>query len=126
MTLGAVEEKFWKAFCETVGRPDWVARQWEETPQTILIEEVRTVLVEKSVEEWEIIFSEVDCCFERVHEMAEMAEHPQIQARGIVKRADSKDPFIEVGFPAWIDGSPPDARAPMRYSTASDIIAEWT
>ncbi len=125
MTLGAVEEKFWQAFCETVGRPDWVARQWEETPQTALIEEVRATLAEKTVEEWEAAFAEVDCCFERVHEMAEMAEHPQVRARGMVKHSDGEDPFIEVGFPAWIDGSPPAARREVLYSKASDIIAEW-
>ncbi len=126
MTLGAVEEKFWQAFCETVGRSDWIARQWEEAPQTVLIEEVRAALAEKTVEGWESVFAEVDCCFERVHEMAEMADHPHVQARGMVKRSDGEDPFIEVGFPAWIDGRPPEVRPPTRYSTASDIIEEWT
>ena len=28
MTLGAVEEKFWWAFCDTVGRLEWRDRQW--------------------------------------------------------------------------------------------------
>jgi hypothetical protein len=55
-----------------------------------------------------------------------MAEHPQVEARGMVKRTDGTDPFIEVGFPAWIDGQPPEARREVRYSTAAEVIAEWS
>ncbi len=35
--LGAVEPKFWRAFCEAAGRPDWIERQVEPLPQTALI-----------------------------------------------------------------------------------------
>ena len=126
MTLGAVEEKFWRAFCDTVGRPEWHARQWEATPQSGLIAEVTALIAEKTMAEWEAQFSAVDCCFERVHEMAEMAEHPQIQARGMVKRHDDgADPFFEVLYPAWVDGKPPESRAPVRYRKAADVIEEW-
>ncbi|MEC9454032.1 MAG: CoA transferase [Pseudomonadota bacterium] len=126
MTLGAVEEKFWRAFCDTVGRPEWHARQWEATPQSGLIAEVTALIAVKTMAEWEAQFAAVDCCFERVHEMAEMAEHPQIQARGMVKRHDDgADPFFEVLYPAWVDGKPPESRAPVRYRTAADVIEEW-
>ncbi len=126
MTLGAVEEKFWQAFCETVGRPEWRDRQWEAPPQSGLIAEVTALIAEQTMVEWETQFADVDCCFERVHEMAEMAEHPQVKARGMVKRHDGPDPFFEVLYPAWVDGKPPEARAPVRYREAAEVIAEWT
>ena len=34
ITLGAVEPKFWRAFCDAAGRPDWIARQQEPLPQS--------------------------------------------------------------------------------------------
>ena len=129
MTLGAVEEKFWQAFCDTVGRPEWCARQWEEPPQSGLIAEVTALMAEQTMVQWEAQFADVDCCFERVHEMAEMAEHPHVKARGMVQRHegdDGADPFFEVRYPAWVDGKPPEGRAPVRYRTAADVIGEWT
>jgi crotonobetainyl-CoA:carnitine CoA-transferase CaiB-like acyl-CoA transferase len=125
MTLGAVEEKFWRAFCDAAGRPAWRDRQSEPSPQSGLIAEVTALIAEKTVAEWEAQFAEVDCCFERVHEMAEMVEHPHIKARGMVRRHDGADPFFEVLYPAWVDGKPPEDRAPVRYREAAEVIAEW-
>ena len=130
MTLGAVEEKFWRAFCDTVGRLEWRDRQWEAPPQSGLIAEVTALIAEKTMVEWEAQFADVDCCFERVHEMAEMAEHPHVKARGMVKRHDGPDgkgadPFFEVLYPAWVDGKPPEGRTPVRYRTAAEVIDEW-
>ncbi len=129
MTLGAVEDKFWRVFCDTAGRPEWHARQWEEMPQDGLIAEVAALIVDKTMAEWETQFAAVDCCFERVYQMDEMAEHPHIEARGMVKRQagdDGADPFYEVRYPAWVDGKPPEGRAAVRYREAADVIAEWT
>ncbi len=126
MTLGAVEEKFWRAFCDTVGRPEWCQRQWETPPQSGLIAELTALIEEKTMVEWEAQFAAVDCCFERVHEMAEMVEHPHVRARGMVKRHDEgADPFVEVLYPAWVDGKPPAARAPVRFRAAAEVIDEW-
>ncbi|MDP6475470.1 MAG: CoA transferase [Alphaproteobacteria bacterium] len=129
MTLGAVEEKFWHAFCDTVGRPDWRQRQWETPPQNALIGELTALIAEKTMVEWETQFAEVDCCFERVHEMAEMVEHPHIKARAMVRPHDGvggTDPFVEVLYPAWVDGKPPETRAPVRYRKVAEVIEEWT
>ena len=133
MTLGAVEDKFWKLFCDTVSKPEWSERQWEEAPQDGLMAEVAALIEGKTMAEWEAQFVDIDCCFERVHNMEEMVDHPHIKARGMVKRGDAEggdgtgaDPFYEVGFPAWIDGKPPESRAPVRYRQAADVIAEWS
>ena len=42
--LGAIEPKFWRAFCLAAGRPDWVERQFESAPQQRLIAEVADLI----------------------------------------------------------------------------------
>jgi alpha-methylacyl-CoA racemase len=32
VSLGPIEEKFWAIFCTTIGRPDWIGRQFEPLP----------------------------------------------------------------------------------------------
>lgn len=125
VTLGAVEEKFWRNFCEALGHPEWIERQWETAPQTALIEAVQGEIARQTLAEWQAALADVDCCFEPVHEMAEMIEHPQIAARGLVRRHDGPDPFVEVAFPAWIDGAPPPPRAALEHTNAADVIAGW-
>lgn len=125
VTLGAVETKFWANFCQAVGRPEWTERQWEEAPQTALIDEVAALVATKSLAEWEALLDDVDCCFERIHEMAEVAEHPHIKARNLVRRHGGADPFFEILFPAWIDGKPADDRAPIKMASAEDVIEGW-
>lgn len=125
VSLGALEEKFWRNFCEAVGRPDWTPRQWETMPQTALIAEVTALFETKTLGEWDAALGTVDCCFEPVHELAEMVKHEQTAARGFVKRHEGRDPFIEVLFPARIDGAVEPARTVITRRKADEIITAW-
>jgi crotonobetainyl-CoA:carnitine CoA-transferase CaiB-like acyl-CoA transferase len=125
VSLGALEDKFWANFCAAVGRPDWTARQWETMPQTALIAEVAALFEVKTLSEWNALLGAVDCCFEPVHRLAEMVGHPQTAARGFVRRHDGRDPFIEVLFPALIDGKPEPARTVVTRRKAREIATAW-
>lgn len=47
VALGAVEEKFWKRFCQLLGQPKWVGRMWDSG----LTEEVAKLLSSKTCDE---------------------------------------------------------------------------
>lgn len=125
VSLGALEDKFWRNFCEAVGRGDWTARQWETMPQTALIAEVAELFEAETLAEWNARLETVDCCYEPVHELAEMVEHEQTAARGFVRRHGGRNPFIEVLFPARIDGQVEPARTVITRRKASEIVTAW-
>ncbi len=125
VSLGALEDKFWANFCAAVGRTDWVARQWETTPQTALIAEVAALFETETLAVWNARLEPIDCCFEPVHELAEMVDHPQTAARGFVRRHEGRDPFIEVLFPARIDGAVEPARTVITKRKAAEIVTAW-
>ncbi|MEX0758426.1 MAG: CoA transferase, partial [Tistlia sp.] len=81
VTLGAIEAKFWRTFCEAVGRPDLIERQWEAFPQDALNGEVEAVFAAAPLVHWTALLGPLDCCFEPVPELAEVADHPQVAAR---------------------------------------------
>lgn len=124
VTLAAIEPKFWRNFCEAVGRPDWTARQDEDMPQSGLIAEVATLFATRAAESWEALLGPVDCCFAIVADPAEVPEHPQVAARGLVSCPD--DATVAVGFPAWVDGAAPAPRPPVRTAEVSEVIGRWT
>ncbi|MFO7951758.1 MAG: CaiB/BaiF CoA-transferase family protein [Bacillota bacterium] len=76
MSLGALEPEFWQRFCEAVGKPEWVSRQFAEENRAELIEEVQELFRTKSRREWEEIFVEIDACCDPVLDLNEAMEHP--------------------------------------------------
>lgn len=125
VSLGAVESKFWQNFCRAVGRADWIGRKDEPLPQSVLIGEVAALFAAKTLAEWDRALGGVECCFEPVHAMHEIVQHPQIAARRLVRVEEGGDPFTEVLFPAWIDGAPEPPRTPLRHVAAEEVLAGW-
>jgi crotonobetainyl-CoA:carnitine CoA-transferase CaiB-like acyl-CoA transferase len=59
LALAALEEKFWNAFCDTVGRGAWRAR-FAEFDQEPLAEEIAALLAERPAREWEALLRAAD------------------------------------------------------------------
>ena len=125
VTLGALESKFWAAFCRAAGRADWVARQWEPLPQRQLIMEVWELVSSRTLDQWLSMLAGVDCCFEAVLAPDEVPDHPQVHARGLVRRHDGRQPLVEVLFPALLNGEAPAPRQPWREAEAGEILQRW-
>jgi crotonobetainyl-CoA:carnitine CoA-transferase CaiB-like acyl-CoA transferase len=86
MALGALEPQFWKAFCESVGHPEWnQPNYFEDGPhQRALREEIAALFKQKTQAEWIEHFAEWDCCCEPVLHLDEVMEDPQVLARQMV------------------------------------------
>jgi alpha-methylacyl-CoA racemase len=109
--LGAVEPKFWRAFCEAADRPDWIGRQPEALPQTALIRDLAAYFGALSLVECNTRFSVADCCVNAVLDLAEAVASPHHSKRGVVRRTPQGE--LQTLFPALIDTEPPALRAPL-------------
>lgn len=112
VTLAALETKFWRAFCEAAGRPDWEARHGEPLPQRALIAELASMFRQLTLADCERRFGAADCCFAPVLELAEALASPHVRSRGLVHR--TADGELQPLFPAVVDGEPPEPRPPLR------------
>ncbi|MDJ1431544.1 CoA transferase [Halostagnicola sp. A-GB9-2] len=104
VTLSALEEKFWIAFCEAIDRPDLEGVHGTEDPaeRDALREELESIFAERTRSAWADL-EEVDVPVEPVLSPAEALEHPQIESRGMVRRAENGYPAIV--SPITADGS---------------------
>ncbi len=109
--VGAVEAKFWQAFSEAAGHPEWIERQDEALPQLALIADVAKCLGTMTLADFQERFASGDCCVTPVLDLAEAIASPHHTARGLVARTEAG---LQSLFPAWIDGMPPLAREPLR------------
>lgn len=77
LALGALEDKFWTAFCRRLG-----------VPPTAGVDEVRAVLRTRTRDEWLAHFATDDVCLTAVHGEGEVASDPHVVARGAVRTLD--------------------------------------
>lgn len=88
MTLGALEPKFWKNFCQKVGREDLISRQYDSEQREELFESVRDIFQSRTQAEWVRFMEDADCCCEPVLSMSEAFGHAQTRAREMVREPD--------------------------------------
>ncbi len=123
IALGALETKFWGNFCQAVGRPQWLERQREPLPQTGLIGDVSDLIAGETLAYWSETLASVDCCFQPVLEYSETIADDYVTERGLLQSGDG---FLQVLFPAHIDGKPPQNRLPVQEVDITQIIKLWS
>jgi crotonobetainyl-CoA:carnitine CoA-transferase CaiB-like acyl-CoA transferase len=113
ISLGALEPKFWRAFCAAAGRPEWEAQHRDPLPQTRLIAEVAAMFRGLTLKECEARFAHADCCCAPVLDLTDALQSPHVRHRGIVHRTPTG--ALQALFPAVVDGEPPRRRPPLRH-----------
>ena len=82
MSLGALEPKFWKNFCEAIGRRDLFDKQFIEGEERVrIIAEIQNLFKTKTQGEWVDFFKAVDACCEPILTFEEVFQHPQVLHR---------------------------------------------
>jgi alpha-methylacyl-CoA racemase len=115
VTLGALEPKFWQAWCRGVGREDLVAEQFAG-PGSEVHREVEAIFAARTREQWRAFASEHDCCLEPVLDLDEALESDLARAREMVVELDQPGAVRAVrllGVPIKMSRTPGDPnRAP--------------
>jgi crotonobetainyl-CoA:carnitine CoA-transferase CaiB-like acyl-CoA transferase len=83
VTLGALEPKFFAAWCRGVGREDLVEQQFEK-PGSAAHAAVQEIFLQRTRAEWAAFADEHDCCVEPVLEVEEALESELVRAREMV------------------------------------------
>jgi len=97
LALGALEPKFWQAFCEHAEHPEWMSKQsaGEEELETIR-NQLQAMFSSETRQFWVDRFRDVDCCLSPVAALDEVIGHEQFQARRMVI---NRHGYLEYAFP---------------------------
>jgi alpha-methylacyl-CoA racemase len=110
VTLGALEPKFFQAWCRGVGREDLVEKQFEP-PGSDAHAEIERVFLERTRDEWQAFAGEHDCCLEPVLDLDEALESELVRARGMVAELAQPgvpEPVRLLGVPVKFSRTPGD------------------
>jgi alpha-methylacyl-CoA racemase len=115
VTLGALEPKFWSAWCHGVGREDLLGHAFDR-PGSDAHRAVSEIFAQRTREQWRQFASEHDCCLEPVLDLDEVLESELVAARQmVVKLAQpgAEQPVKLLGLPIKLGRTPGDpVRAP--------------
>ncbi len=108
ITLGALEPKFWQAWCRGVGREELIEKQFER-PGSEAHRQVVEVFKGRPRAEWTQFATEHDCCLEPVLDLDEALASELVRAREMVVELDQ--PGVEggvrqLGVPIKLDRTP--------------------
>jgi crotonobetainyl-CoA:carnitine CoA-transferase CaiB-like acyl-CoA transferase len=110
VTLGALEPRFWSAWCRGVGREDLVEQQFA-APGSDAHAEVEAIFAARSRAEWERFARTHECCLEPVLELDEALGSELVAARGMIVELDQPgvpEPVRQLGAPVRLSRTPPD------------------
>jgi alpha-methylacyl-CoA racemase len=127
VSLGALEPKFWQNWCNGVGRPDLIEKQFEH-PDSEAGAEMAAVFKERTREEWTAFAGEHDCCLEPILDLDEALASDLVRARGMVVELDQPGigPVKQVGAPIKLSRTPADTSgaAPALGADTDDVLRE--
>jgi alpha-methylacyl-CoA racemase len=127
VTCGALEPKFWAAFCNGAGRPELIEKQFE-APGSQAWEEVAAVFRSRSREEWLAFNDEHDCCIEPVLDLDEALDSELVRAREMVVELDQPElgKVRQLGSPVKLSRTPadPSRPAPAFGEHTDEVLAQ--
>jgi alpha-methylacyl-CoA racemase len=93
LAVGALERKFWDAFCLCLGREDLQAQHVPSSPEASmrLRSEVAALLRAQPLAHWQALFEHAQCCVTPVLRLDEALEHPQFVSRGMSVEVHGSD-----------------------------------
>ena len=113
VTLGALEPKFWQAWCRGVGREDLIEKQFEK-PGSDAHAEVERVFLERTRDEWQSFAGEHDCCLEPVLDLGEALDSELVHAREMVVELEQPgtEGVRQLGVPVKLSRTPGRGQGP--------------
>jgi crotonobetainyl-CoA:carnitine CoA-transferase CaiB-like acyl-CoA transferase len=114
ISIGAVENRFWKKLCEHMGVPEYTTLQYDENRREEILDFMRTSFKSKTLAEWETELADLDVCWGKIQNLDEVLNDPLFRARGMVVDILQKNgkKTATIGVPVKLSETPGTVRTP--------------
>ncbi|MEE4265173.1 MAG: CaiB/BaiF CoA-transferase family protein [Desulfobacteraceae bacterium] len=91
LSIGAVENRFWKQLCDTLEIPEYAPLQYDEKRRAEILQTMRQTFKQKTLDEWDAILADLDICWGKIQSTKEVLEDPLFLERKTVVEIEGKD-----------------------------------
>lgn len=128
LSIGAVENRFWKKLCEVLKVPDYAALQYDDQRRGEILDFMRATFRKKTLDQWEATLGDLDICWGRVQSLSEVLEDPLFREREMVVEINGADgkKTKTLGVPVKLSDTPGSVRtAPVGFGeSTAGILGE--
>ena len=112
LAIGAVENRFWQNLCEHLGVPEYTELQYDEERRQEIIAFMRRTFSEKTLDEWEEEFLEVEVCHSKIQGFEEVLQDPLFLEREMIVPLLQPDGTLTkaLGIPVKLSETPGSLR----------------
>ncbi len=125
LSIGAVENRFWKRLCGYFNRTNYISLQYDEGKREEIIGFLREKFLTKNLVDWEKELSDLDVCYAGVQTLEGVLEDPLFRERGMVlEYPDSNGtPIRSFGIPVKLSETPGSIRTvPDEFGQSTRVI----
>ena len=114
LSIGAVENRFWKRLCDHLGVPAYASLQYDEKRRLEIVDCLRTTFKQKTLAEWESELADMDICWGPVRNLQEVLQEPLFRQRNMVVdiRDQKGETTTTLGVPVKLSETPGSIRTP--------------
>ncbi|MEJ2286065.1 MAG: CaiB/BaiF CoA-transferase family protein [Desulfobacterales bacterium] len=91
LSIGAVENRFWKQLCDILDVPEYGPLQYDDQRRQEILQVMRKTFKQKTLKEWDAILADLDICWGKIQSIKEVLEDPLFLERETVVEIEGKD-----------------------------------
>ncbi len=129
ITLGCFEPKFWENLCRSLGKEDFIPKQFAGGQEREAIRDCfQRIFLTKTRDEWFDFLKSKDICIAPVYQLGEVFSDPQIAHRKMMLELDhpTEGKVKQVGLPIKLSDTPGGVRSfgPFLGEHTAEILKE--
>jgi crotonobetainyl-CoA:carnitine CoA-transferase CaiB-like acyl-CoA transferase len=113
LSIGAVENRFWKALCEHFGVPHYAALQYDDGHRDEILNFMRVTFKRQTLDEWDAELADLEICWGRVQTFSEMLADPLFREREMILELKGRtgEKKAAIGVPVKLSETPGSVRS---------------
>ena len=113
LSIGAVENRFWKALCEHFGVPQYAALQYDDGHRDEILNFMRVTFKGKTLDEWDAELADLEICWGRVQTFSELLADPLFREREMILELKGRtgEKKAAIGVPVKLSETPGSVRS---------------
>ncbi len=127
LSIGAVENRFWKQLCDTLEVPEFAPLQYDDQRREEILQYMRDTFKQKSLDEWDAILADLDICWGKIQSTREVLEDPLFRQREMVVEIEGQDgkQSNTLGVAVKLSDTPGSIRTPpVNFGESTTAVLE--
>ena len=127
LSIGAVENRFWKQLCDILQKPEYSGLQYDDGKREEILDFMRETFRQKTLDEWDAILSDLDICWGKIQSTREVLDDPLFKQREMVVEIQGQDgqKSETLGVAVKLSDTPGSIRTPpVNFGESTTAVLE--